>query len=69
MITCIQCQKFSLQRVEPEHARKGLGHCSLRATFIRHDANKERDCEEFRQEADDVVTKRIQWLKNAERKA
>ena len=63
MITCVSCQKFSLKRAGDEWARKGYGHCQLRPAFIRHSADKERDCEEFRQEEQAVVDQRKVWLR------
>ena len=62
MITCIGCQKFSFKRVAAEDARRGKGHCSLRAPFIRHAATKERDCEEYVVVEQSVVSARKAFL-------
>lgn len=68
MVTCIGCQEFSFKRAAAEDARRGKGHCSLRAPFIRHAANQERDCDAFQHEQTDIVKGRIQWLKTDEGK-
>lgn len=62
LVTCIACKRFSFKRTLLEFAREGWGGCDLRIRGIRHDAKKERDCEDFRAEKPDVVDSRRRWL-------
>lgn len=63
MIQCVACQRFSYQRVPAAEARRGLGHCELRAYFIRHAALRKHDCPHFQQVSAASEVGRRQWLK------
>jgi hypothetical protein len=63
-VRCVSCSSFSLQRVKPELAARGFGHCKHRERFITHKAVIDRECGLYQPEQDaSVVQKRNDWLK------
>jgi hypothetical protein len=62
-VQCVTCASFSLQRAKPDMVKNGFGHCEHRAKFVAHLALLERDCEQHKPEAAEVVQKRRAWLK------
>jgi hypothetical protein len=64
-VRCIQCDRWSLKKAQPDLSKLGLGRCEIKSITPGHtfSGNYERECESFREAPQETIAARRKWMK------